>query len=164
MPLIARRNLLTIAALAVPLPMIAACGLTASGATPLEQAKVYADDLANAVSAAATAFLAGPPKPTAATTAMVNDLVNGLQKARAVLDATTATSDAKAIAQQVIAGVQQLLPMVSVFLGPAAPYIPLAIAVVQSFINAIPAPPDAPATPPAALHRAGMAYHPHAHA
>jgi hypothetical protein len=161
---IARRTLLSLAALAVPLPMIAACSLTAPGATPLEQAKAYADDLANAVSAAAAAYIAGPPKPTAANAALVNQLVDDLQKARAALDATTATTDARSIAQQVIAGVQQLAPMVTVFLGSAAPYVPLAIAVVQSFINAIPAPPNAPAMPPAALRRAGMAYSPHARA
>jgi hypothetical protein len=156
-----RRTLLSAAALALPLPFLAACGLTSSGATPLAMAKVYADDLANAVSAAANIYLAGPPKPTAANAALVGQLVDGLQQARAALDATTEASDAKGIVLQVIAGVQQLVPLVTPYIGPAGAYIPLAIAVLQAFVQSIPAPPDAPPTPPASLHRAALKYHPH---
>ena len=46
-----------------------------------------------------------------------------------------------------------LAPMVAPFLGAAAPYVPLAIAVVSAFVQSLPAPANAPATPPAALSR-----------
>jgi hypothetical protein len=158
---ITRRNALSACAMMLPLPFLVACGLTSPSATSLDMAKAYADDLANAVSAAANVYLAGPPKPTAANLALVTQLVAGLQQARTALDATTAASDAKGIALQVLAGVQQLVPMVSPFLGAAAPYVPLAIAVVQAFVQSIPPPAEAPPAPPAELHRAGMAYHQH---
>lgn len=161
MNLMNRRAALSAAATLAMLPLVAACGSTASTGTSLEMAKVYADDLANAVSAAAAVYLAGPPMPTAANVAMVNQLVDGLQQARAALDSTTTASDARGIALQVLAGVQKLSPLVSAALGQAAAYVPLAVAVIEAFIQSIPPPADAPPTPPVELHNVALKYHGH---
>lgn len=158
-----RRTLLSATALTLPMAMLSACGLigTPAGATNLQMAQVYADDLADAVSAAAQIYLAGPPAPDAAQAALVSGLIADLQTARRALDAATAASDARGIAKQLLTAALNLSPMITALLGPAAGYIPLAIGVVQAFIDSLPPPPAAPVTPPAALHRAALKYHGH---
>lgn len=158
-----RRTLLQATALTLPMAMLAGCGLigTPAGATNLQMAQLYADDLSDAVSAAAQVFLAGPPVPTATQAATVTGLIADLQTARKALDAATAASDARGIAKQVLTAVGNLAPVLTGTLGPAAAYIPLALAVIQTFIDSLPPPPATPPTPPAALHKAAMAYHGH---
>lgn len=157
-----RRMLLSGAALALPLPFIAACGMlpTTSGGN-LAQAQAYGADLANALSAGAVVFLAGPPKPTDAQAALVNQAVADIQTANAALAAATAQSTATGFATQLLNAALKLSSLVIPSLGPAGPYVPLAIAVLQAFIGALPPPDVVPAVPPAALHRAALKYHAH---
>jgi hypothetical protein len=143
-----------------PLPallLLARCGASGSASVTLAQAKAYADDLINALSAAAQSYLAAP---SAANKALVTSIVTDLQQAKVAIDAATAESDARGIALQIVALAQQLVPLVVPFLGPAGPYVPLAIAVIQAFIASLPPPPAAPPAPPAALHEMGLRYHP----
>lgn len=157
-----RRTLLSAIALAAPLPFLATCGLvpTATGGN-LDQAKAYGADLANALSAGAAVFLAGPPVPTAEQAALVNAAVADIQAANAALAAATAQSTARGIVDQLLAAALKLSPLVMAALGAAGPYIPLAIAVLQAFAAAVPPPVEVPPVPPAALHRAALKYHSH---
>lgn len=125
-----------------------------SGATTLAMAQQYADDVADALSAAAQVYLT----MHGSNAALVNQLVAGLQAAKAALDSATAASDARSIAMELVSFIQQLLPLVTQYLGSAAPYVPSAIAVIQTFINLLPPPANAPVVPPAALHTAAMKY------
>lgn len=159
-----RRTLLSATALTLPMALLAGCGLigTPAGATNLQMAQLYADDLSDAVSAAAQVFLAGPPVPTAAQTATVTGLIADLQTARKALDAATAASDARGIAKQLLAAAGNLAPMITAVLGPVVALdVQLAISVVRTFVDTLPPPTDAGPTPPAALHRAALKYHDH---
>jgi hypothetical protein len=153
------RNYCLLACFAMIAAMTAGCSLAPSNATPLQTAQVYGDDLSNAVSAAAVTYETGPPPATAAQKVLVDNIVSNLQTARAALDAATTPTDAKDAANLLLANINSLEPYADRYLGPAAEYIPLAIAVVQSFIDAAAPPPNATPTPPAALHRAGMKFH-----
>ena len=140
----------------------AALALTrCSGAavTTLAQAKAYFDAGAGAVLAGAQQYLAGPPKPSAADAATVKTVMAALVAAQKALDGTVIETDWRATAVGALANIQSLLPFATPFLGPAGPYLPLAIAVVQAFIDALPAPPDTPAVPPAALSRKAAEFH-----
>lgn len=141
-----RRQFLVIGASGVAL---AACAT--SNATTLDMAKAYLDAGSAAVLVAAQQFLAGPPKPTTATAEIVTAFLADLQKVKTTLDTVTAVGGWQAAATQALADMQQLTPLVAVFLGAAAPYVPLAIAVVQAFLAGLPPPAAAPVTPPAVL-------------
>lgn len=152
-----RSFLFATGALCVPLPFIACSGADAT--TSLALAKTYGDDLANALSAAAQAYLAGTPAPSPAQAALVSTAVSDLQTARAALDAATVPANAVQAADEVIAVARKLSPIVSPYLGPAAPYLPLALGVLQAFVDSLPPPPATPAVPPAGLHIMAAKYH-----
>ena len=141
-----RRALLAAAASALAL-----AGCTSTQTTTLAQAKMYLDVGVTALQAAAQQYLAGPPLPSAANAALVNGIVAQMTQAKTTLDGTVAVADWQAGAEEVLQEMQQLEPLVAPYLGKAAPYVPLSIAVVQAFIASLPPPASATATPPAAL-------------
>ena len=75
-----------------------------------------------------------------------------------MVDGTSTVNDWKAAAQEALVVVLQLNPLVGGFLGAAAPYVPIAIAVVNAFIAALPPPANAPPVPPAQLTRKAAEY------
>jgi len=139
-----------LSALAAPL-----LGCSTSGSIAnFNQAKAYLDAGANAIIAAGQQFLAGPPAPSAANKTLVTEGIAALQQVLAAIDAQAApTGSWKADATQALAFIQQLSPVVSGYLGAAGQYVPLAVAVVTAFIQALPPPADTPPVPPAALTR-----------
>lgn len=147
---ITRRHILVASPAAMA--VLAGCS-TGSSSVQFDQAKAWLDAGSVAVMAAAQQYLAGPPVPPAATAATVQQALVALQQAKTAVDALTVPADWKSGAVEVLALIQQLSPMVAPFLGAAAPYVPLAIAVVTAFVQSLPAPANAPATPPAALSR-----------
>lgn len=133
---------------------IALFGCTAANSGGFEQAKAYLDAGANATIAAGQQFLVGPPAPSAASKALVEQGIAALQQVLAAVDVQTApTGSWKADATQALAFIQQLSPLVAGFLGAAGAYLPLAVAVVTAFIASLPPPTTAPVVPPAALVR-----------
>jgi hypothetical protein len=155
-----RRTLLSATALTLPMAMLAGCGTATDATTKLAMAQLYADDLADAISAAAQVLLAGPPPMSAAQASAVTTAVANMQAARKALDAATVATDARSIAQQLLAAAQQLAPMITAVLGPVVALdVQLAISVVRTFVDTLPPPVGAGPTPPAALHRAAMKYH-----
>lgn len=155
-----RRSLLSTAAAVAVLPLLVRCAGT-PGAVTLGQAQAYLADAVNATLAAAQAYLVSTPKPSAAVAATVTDLMAKLEAAQAALNGVTAVPDWKTGALEALAVLQQLSPMVGVFLGPAGPFLPVAVAVILAFIQSLPPPADAPVVPPAALHAKAMEYHRH---
>lgn len=142
-------NLAAVAALA----LVPGCATGTAGATTLQMAQTYGDDLVAALLAAASTYQAAPnPSP------IIASVVADLQTAKTALDNATLASDARGVVLQIIAAVQTILPMLTPFLAAAGPYVPLAIAVLQAFVAALPPPPSAPATPPAALHAVAEKY------
>lgn len=149
-----RRSLLR----SLPLGLLVfGCSPTTPGATsvPMNMLKAYGDDVINALSAAAQAYVVSPG---AKNTAIVNQIVGYLQSTKDALDSVQIESDARGIALEVVGFAQQLSPIVAPFLGPAAPFVPIALAVLQAFIASLPPPPAAPPTPPAALHNLALKY------
>lgn len=141
-------NLAAVAALA----LVPGCTMPA-GATTLQMAQTYGDDLVAALLAAASTYQASPnPSP------IVASVVADLQTAKKALDSATLASDARGVVLQIIAAAQTILPMLTPFLAAAGPYVPLAIAVLQAFVAALPPPPATPPTPPAALHAVAERY------
>ena len=124
------------------------------GAIDFATVRAYADDLVDAMGGAAQSYALTKPTPSPDSLALVADVMKTLLAAKSALDSAKPTADAKTIVLEVISGVQTLTPYLAVILGGAAPYVPIAIALLQAFINGLPAPPDAPPTPPAALHHA----------
>ncbi len=154
-----RRSFANLLALS-PIGFIAGCGyLTSPNATPFEMLKAYASVTSDAVSAAAQSYLSSKPAPSAKDKALVKKIVADLQATKDAILAAAEPANARQMAQEILTGVQTLMPMVSAFLGAAAPYVPVALGVIQAFINALPPPPDAPAKPPAELQRKAMAFH-----
>lgn len=148
--------------------LLAGIGLTAllagcaspSANAQFAQAKAYLDAGTAALLAAAQQYLIGPPPPSTAAAQAVRTGVAALEQARSTLDAITLPVDWKSGALEAIAVMQALAanPVLTPFLGPAAPYIPLAIAVVTAYINALPAPVNAPPAPPPALQAKARQY------
>jgi hypothetical protein len=133
---------------------------TQNSLTQFEQAKAYADSGIGATLAAAQAYLNGPPAPDPMVAATVRTAMSDLVQLRQTLNGIAApTPDWKADALQALAVMQQLNPIVAPFLGPAAPFLPLAEAVVSAFIQSLPPPQNAPVTPPAALRAKSLEYH-----
>ena len=124
------------------------------GAIDFATVRAYADDLVDAMGGAAQSYALTKPTPSPDALALVSDVMRTLLAAKSALDGATPSSDAKTIILEVISGVQTLTPYLAMALGGAAPYVPIAIALLQAFINNLPAPPDAPPQPPAALHHA----------
>ena len=151
--MISRRQLLPVPAIL----LLAQCA-NGSSAVTLQQVQSYANDLVDALSAAAQAYLASP---SATNASVVQTIVSDLQTAKTALNAVTSQTNAQSIALQVVGFAQQLEPIVLPFLGVAAPYIPIAIAVIQAFIQSLPPPPATPATPPAQLHAVAVKYRLH---
>lgn len=151
-----RRTLLSGAALVLPVWLVACAG--SSGATQFAMAKAYLDAGVGAVLAGTQAFLAGPPLPSAATARAVNSMMASLEAAKTAIDRTTSVGDWKSGAVEILALMQQLSPTIAPFLGLAAPYVPLAIAVVTAFTQALQPPVTAPPVPPAALTRKAAQY------
>lgn len=158
-----RRNLLAYSGLTI-IAMIPGCGETTPGGTPgvsLDQVKAYLDAGVLALEAAAQQYEAGPPVPSPANLLLVQTIAGNLETVKTSLDSITIPADYKAGLLEAVALTQQLTPLVSGRLGEAAAYIPLVIAVAQAFIAQLPAPINAPPTPPAALSRKAMEYRRH---
>ena len=139
--------------IAIPLVVVGCTGTNAQ--VTLDQAKAYASDVVNAVSAAAQSYVASPLAKDATA---VSESVAGLQALNKAIQETTVATTARSVITEIITGVNELLPLVMPFLGVAGPYIPMALAVLQAFLAALPPPVDAPATPPAELHRFALTY------
>lgn len=122
-----------------------------------EQMRLYADDLADALSAAANAYITSPGAKHIDT---VLSIQGKLQQVRHAIDGLRGidTSDTRSLVLQLIAFVQQIFPLVAPFLGPVEPYIPIALNVLHAFLSALPLPPEAPPYPPAPLHALAMLY------
>lgn len=129
-------------------------------ATSLTQAKLYGDDLANALSAAGQEFMIATTS-TLDQKVIVQKTLAAIQVAKTALDNAVARTDAIGIVNQIIAAANTLYPLVSPYLGAAGLYVPIALAVLQAFIDSLPPPSDAPPTPPAALHEKAMAFRRH---
>src|ERR1700761_452252 len=131
--------------------------LTGCGSTPAaqqanwDQAKSYLDSGIAASMAAAQQFLNGPPPATGPIATTVQDVVAQLGPLQQQLDAEPLPANWKAGALQALSFIQELEPAVGQFLGPAAATIPIVIAVVEAFVNGLPAPSTAPKNPPTAL-------------
>jgi hypothetical protein len=127
------------------------CQTPPGGTAPtvtLDMAKAWAGDLAGALVAAASAY-SGPNADQARTAA------GKLQQAAADFAAMGDVSTTRSAAISVLTLCQQVAALVPLP-GDLAIYIPMGIAVLQAFVADLPPPPDAPAQPPAALHRAAM--------
>lgn len=157
-----RRNLirLPIAASVSVLGGCAQLGLPTQGVT-LEQAQAYVSALAGAVSAGATAFLTRPPTPTERAKALVTQLMSDIQMINAAVQAATETSTAQTTIQQILGTINQLMPLVSPYLGAAAQSISLAIAVLGAFVQNLAPPAHAPLYPPRELRLMALRYHQH---
>lgn len=153
-----RRTLISTIPLLASGALLAGCVGT-PGAVTFAQARAYMDDAVDAVLAAAQAYIVGTPRPPQASIDVVISLSTALENARTALDATTVVANWQAGAIEALAVLQQLTPLVAAFLGAAAPYVPLAIAVIEAFIQSLPPPPAAPVTPPAALAQKALQYH-----
>ena len=152
-----RRSILGCAAL-LPVAMLVDCTGT-QGAVTFEQAKAYADAAIGAALAGSQQYLASTPPPSAANALVVTVLVTRLEAIKGSIDGTTTVPNWQAGAQEALAVLQQLSPMIAPFLGPAAPFLPIAIGVIEAFIAGLPLPVNAPPTPPAALSRKAAEYH-----
>lgn len=156
--MLSRRQTYAMALMPLIMPLLADCSSsTSSSTTPLTQVQAYSDDLINALGAAATAYYASA---NAMQVTMVQKIMAELQTLKEAIDAATPSSDIRSTVLNALAFIQQLTPIVTPFLGVAAPYVPLAIAVLQAFVSSLPPPSNAPPTPPAALHAKAMQYHP----
>lgn len=149
-----RRNLLLASALAPA--FLIGCASTTSPTVSLQMVQAYVSDLVNAVSAAAQAYLAGSSE---SNSPLVSSIVSELQTLNTTIQGLTDPTSVKSAALEVLAAVQQIGPFIAPFLGPAGPFIPLAVAVVEAFVQSLPAPSEAPPQPPAALHRMAATYH-----
>ncbi len=151
------------ALLTIPAGLLALAGCsTTSGTSPMTvaQIKPWVDAVVGAAMAAAQTYLASSPPPTPANAAIVQGLITNLTTAKTAFDGLTDTATAQTTALQIVGLVQNLLPIVSGYFPPGiAADISLGLSIVQAFIAALPPPASAPATPPATLQRAAMAYH-----
>lgn len=127
-----------------------ACATGSQGAVTLETAKVWMADMAGAVVAGAGVYT-GPNE------AQVKDIAAKIQQGAAAFASLGDVATAKTAALSILAMIQQISPIVAPLLGPAGVFVPMAVAVLQAFVAALPVPPDTPPTPPAALHRAATA-------
>jgi hypothetical protein len=128
-----------------------------SAAVSLAQVQAYAGDLVNALSAAAQTYLT-LPSVTATDKVLVTTIVADLQQANTAIAAVVNVTNAQSIALQIVAFATQLEPLVLPFLGAAAPFVPVAMALLQAFIQSLPAPPATPVTPPVQLHSMALKY------
>jgi hypothetical protein len=135
------RNFILVPAIAMV--AVAACSTTQQQAT-LEQTKVWVTAVSNALASAATQYT-GPNK------AQVMDALAKLQTAAAEFANIGDVSTARTAVQSVLSLAQQLVPLVSVALGPNAVYVSMGLAVIQAFIAALPIPPTVAPSPPASL-------------
>lgn len=126
-----------------------------SGATTLATAKMYGDDLADALAAAAQEFIVNP-QSTMDQKALVKQLVVTLQTAKTTLDAAVAQTDAVGAVNQIIAAANSLYPLAAPYLGSAGLYVPLALDVLKTFVANLPPPTTSP--PPAALQEKAKVY------
>ena len=137
---------------------LASCANQAQAATTLAQAQAYANDLNGALQAAGQSIVNTGKLAADQVAQATQDLVS-LAAANSAFQAAQAASDVKSIALQVLSFLQRLSPVLAPFTGGAAPFISIGIAVIQAFINGLPLPAGAPPSPPAALHRAALAWH-----
>lgn len=127
---------------------LSACVSGSPGAVALETAQNYATTVADALAAAAQAYTA---QAGAVSVDVVQKVADDLEKAAHEFAALGDVSTARSAALSVLGFAQQLAPLVAAFLGAAAPYVPIALVVIQAFIQALPMPAEAPVQPPAAL-------------
>ncbi len=156
-----RRSLLASAALIFPVGLLAGCVGTGSAAE-FDTAKAYFHAVSIAVLAAGQQALTGMTDPKAPAYVAIQTAMLQLQEAMTTIDATTTVADWRSAAAEAIGVVTKLAddPFVAAMLGGAAAYVPLAIGIVQAFISSLVLPPNTPPTPPAALARKGMEFHP----
>lgn len=143
----------TFIALFAPVFLTDCSGL--NGATTLATAKMYGDDLADALTAAAQEFVINP-QSTMDQKALVQQLTVAIQTAKTTLDAAVAQSDATGAVNQIITAANSLYPLVAPYLGSAGLYVPLALDVLRTFVNSLPPPTTSP--PPAALQEKAKVY------
>ena len=130
-------------------------GCSNPNATPLHMAQEYASALNAALQNASVQLLAKQPPLSPDTIATIQKSQADLTLATNTLLATTSVATtALGAAKQLIAEAQALQPIVAPLLGPYALYLPLALGVLQTFVDSLPPPANAPLSPPAELRAA----------
>lgn len=153
-----RRSLLLGGAVLGAAALLVGCS-GSSGGVSFDQAKAYADAAIDATLAAAQQYLMGPPAPTPQNMNIVTTIVADLVKVKAVLDGTQPGAAWNANVQIAISDINQLVPMLSDYLGGSVTAdIHLALDVLAAFVAALPPPANAPPTPPASLRHKAMEY------
>ena len=147
-----RRNVLVAGSMFSALGALGACASATAGAD-LNIVRNYTSVLVNALSAAAATYVANPAAKEAA---LVNKIVADLQILNASVQDVTDISTVKSALLQILPSVGILTPILTPLLGAAAPYLPLAVAVLTAFVQALPLP--GPTTPPAALTAKALEY------
>lgn len=161
-----RRGLLANSGIGLGVLALSACGMDFSNAgVTLATVRAYVDDTADVVSAAAQAYISSAG---AKATDTVQQVLADLEQAKQFVDQAATPADAKSAVIEVITFVNQLLHVLMMAApvlipGPAAAAIPIALAVLQAFVNALPMPPNAPPSPPVALHRQAVMVRMHRH-
>lgn len=131
------------ALIATPLALTACA--TQQQQTTLAQAKVWVATLSSATTAAAGVYLAQESAPKAAE---VRKAVATVQAGAAAFQGINDVSNARSAALSILASVQQVMPMVTPYLGKDGVWVPIGLAVVQAFVASLPPPAGAPAEPP----------------
>lgn len=145
------------ALLASAIVLLSGCN-SQTGPAEFAMAKSYLDAAVGAVLAAAQQFLRSTPPPSTDVANKVYAIMADLQSLQATLDSQTDPTTWKEGANMAVGYLQQIVPMVAPMLGSAAPDVTVAIQVIQAFINGLPAPSNAPPTPPASLRRKAMEF------
>jgi hypothetical protein len=126
-------------------------------AVSFQQMKAYAVALIDALSVAADAYVSSPG---AKNVSLVLQIKNDLQQLKSALINVEQPTDVRSTVLQIIQFAQELTPIVLPYLGPAAQYVPIALAVLQAFVASLPPPPNAPEVPPAPLQKKASEYPP----
>lgn len=147
-----RRNMLAQSSLLLTI----GCNANGGFQTPLDMARAYGDDLADVFAAYSNLYVTNPSDPSKVSE--VQRLAQEVQLAKGLFDAALSATLASNPAQTILTIATQLEPILAPLLGTVAMYIPLGLMVLQAFISKQPPPPDAPAVPPAGLHRPAALY------
>lgn len=161
-----RRGLLANSGIGLGVLALSACGMNFSNAgITLATVKAYVDDVVDVVSAAAQTYVNSAGAKAVDT---VQQILADLTQAKQYVDQAATPADAKSAVVEVLNFVQELLHFLMMSApmlipGPVAAAIPIALAVLQAFVNALPMPPNAPPSPPVALHRQAVMVRMHRH-
>jgi hypothetical protein len=112
-----------------------------AGQMTLDQIKAYVESFVSMVTAAAQVYLASA---AAKEKQLVETIISKIDDVAQAIQSATAPADVRALLLQIIQFVQEIEPDIAPFLGVAAPYVALGLAVLQAFISAVQPPQNAP--------------------